>query len=45
MVQKKKAIQIWNVDVNNIVVSKQVVTKTNSKYLIGYLDEDIKPLV
>ena len=28
-----------------IVISKLVKTKTNSKYLIRYLDKDIKPLV
>ena len=27
-----------------IVFSKLVKTKTNSKYLIGYLDKDIRPL-
>ena len=41
----KKPIKIWNVDVNNIVISKLVETNTNSKYLIGYLDKVIKPLV
>ena len=33
-----------NVD-NNIVISKLVKTKTNSKYCIGYLDKAIRPLV
>ena len=28
-----------------IVISKLVKTRTNSKYLIGYLDKAIKPLV
>ena len=28
-----------------IVISKLVKTKTNSKYLIGYLDKAIRPLV
>ena len=41
----KKPIKIWNVNVDNIVISKIVKTKTNSKYLIGYLDKDIRPLV
>ena len=41
----KKPIQIWDVNVDNIVSSKLVQTKTNSKYLIGYLDKDIRPLV
>ena len=31
--------------VENIVISKLIKTKTNSKYLIGYLDKDIRPLV
>ena len=34
-----------NVDVNNIVISKLVETKNNSKYLTGYLDEVTRPLV
>ena len=29
---------IWDVNVDNIVISKLVKTKNNSKYLIGYLD-------
>ena len=41
----KKPIKIWDVNVDNIVISKLVKTKTNSKYLIGYLDTDIRPLV
>ena len=36
----KKPIKIWDVHVDNIVISKLVKTKTNSKYLIGYLDKD-----
>ena len=43
MVQKNP--NIWDVNVNNIVISKLIETKTNSKYLIGYLDKVIKPLV
>ena len=31
----KKPIKIWDVNVDNIVVSKLVETKTNIKYLIG----------
>ena len=42
---KKKTIKIWNVDVDDIVISKIIETKGNSKYLIGYLDEVIRPLV
>ena len=36
---------MWNVNVDNIVISKLVKTKTNFKYLIGYLDKDGRPLV
>ena len=43
MVQKNP--NVWDVNVNNIVISKLIETKTNSKYLIGYLDKVIKPLV
>ena len=32
-------------NVGNIVISKLVKTKSNSKYLIGYLDKAIRPLV
>ena len=39
------AIKIWNVNVDNIVISKLVKTKTNPKYLIGYLNIDMRPLV
>ena len=42
---QKKPIKSWDVNVDNIVISKFVKTKTNSKYLIGYLDKDIRPLV
>ena len=41
----KKPIKIWDVNVDNIVISKLVETKTNSKYLIGYLEKDKRPLV
>ena len=46
-VTKKKfyAIKMWDVNVDNIVISKLVQTKTNSKYLSGYLDKAIRPLV
>ena len=36
---------IWDVNVDNIVISKLVKTKTNSKYLNGYLDKVIRTLV
>ena len=35
-------MKIWDVNVHNIVISKLVKTKTNSKYLIGYLDKAIR---
>ena len=38
-------MKIWDVNVDNIVISKLVKTKTNSKYLIGYLDKAVRPLV
>ena len=41
----KIPIKIWDCNIHNIVISKLVKTKTNSKYLIGYLDESIRPLV
>ena len=41
----KKTINIWDINVNNIFVWKLIKTKTNSKYLIGYLDKDTGPLV
>ena len=38
---KKNLIKkvLINVNLDNIIISKLVKTKTNSKYLIGYLDE------
>ena len=42
----KKPIKIWDVNVDNIVISKLIETKTNSKYLIGIkFDKAIRPLV
>ena len=41
----KKTMKISDVNVDNIVISKLVETKTNSKYLIGYLDKAIRSLV
>ena len=44
--QQKKPIKISDVDVENIVISKLVKTKTNSKYLIGIkFDKAVTPLV
>ena len=33
------------VDVDNVFISKLIEAKNNLKYLIGYLDEVIRPLV
>ena len=42
----KNCIKIWDVNVDNIVISKLVETKANSKYLIGIkFDKSIRPLV
>ena len=41
----KKTIKRWDVNVDNIVISKLIKTKTNSKCLIGNLDKAIRPLV
>ena len=32
----KRPIKIWDVNVDNIVISKLVKTKNSSKYLVGY---------
>ena len=41
----KKPINIWDVNLHNIVISKLVETKTDYKYLIRYLDKVIRSLV
>ena len=41
----KRPTKIWDINVDNIIISKLVQTKTNSKYLIGYLDKTTRPLV
>ena len=43
MLPKKK--EIWNVNIDNIVISNLIETKANPKYLIGYFDKVIRPLV
>ena len=40
----KRTYKVWNVNVNNILMSK-LVKKNNYKYLIGYLDIGIRLLV
>ena len=42
---KKKTVKIWDVDADNIVISKLIETKNNYKYLIGYLEDIIRLLV
>ena len=45
MLQKKPA-KVWDINVNNIVITKLVKTKTNSKYLIRLkFDKATIPLV
>ena len=41
----KKYMKLRDVNVDNIVISRLVKTKTNSKRLIRYLDKAIRPLV
>ena len=41
----KRPVKVCDVTVDNIVISKLVKEKTNSKHLIGYLDKVIKLLV
>ena len=36
---------IWNVNVDNVVILTWIETKTDCKYLIGYLDKVIRPLI
>ena len=38
----KKLINIWDVNVGNVVISNLIETRNNSKYLVGYLDEKVK---
>ena len=42
---QKKAIKIWDINVNNVVTSKLVLKKNNSKYLVGYLDKVLRSIV
>ena len=44
-VKMNKWINIWDVNVDKIVISKSVEAKPNSKYLIEYLNKVIRPLV
>ena len=38
-------MKVWDVNINNIVISKLIETKTNSMYLIGYSDKAARQLV
>ena len=31
-----KPTNIWNINIDNIVIPKLIETKTNSKYFVGY---------
>ena len=42
---EKIPINIWDVNIDNIVISKLVETKTNSKYLTRYSDKVKRLLV
>ena len=42
---QKKAIKIWDINVNNVVTSKLVLKKNNCKYLVGYLDKVLRSIV
>ena len=41
----KKAVNICDVNIDNIFISKLAETKIRSKYFIGYLDKVLRPLV
>ena len=41
----EEPIKIWIVSIDNIVILKVVETKNNSKHLIGYLVEIIRPFI
>ena len=41
----KMPIRIIRINVDNTIILKLAETKNNSKYLIGYLDDVIRPLV
>ena len=42
---EESPINILDVNVDNIVLSKLVKTKSNFKYLVEYVDKTIRPLV
>ena len=42
---QKKPINIWDANIDNIVISKLIESKTDSKYSIAYVDKIIRKLV
>ena len=42
---KKKEKKNWDVNVDNIVAPNLIEKKINSKYLVGCLDEVMRPLI
>ena len=41
----EKPMQIWDFNVNSVIISKLIKTEINSKYLNRHLDQAIHPLV
>ena len=41
----KESIKVWEFDADDIVISKLIETKNNFKYLIGNLDDVIRPFI
>ena len=41
----KKPINIWDVNVHDIIISRLIETKTNSKYFFGYLNKAVRTLL
>ena len=41
----QKSMKLWDVDVNNIRISKSIWMRKGFKYLMGYLDGGIRLLV
>ena len=41
----KESIKVWEFDADDIVILKLIEKKNNSKYLIGNLDDVIRPFV
>ena len=44
-IQQKKTINVYDVIIENVTISKLVKTEADTKYLIQYLDRFLKPLV